>query len=435
MNFSILRLSNLSVAMFTGLSNGIILAIIAVYLMAAGAQRFTVYILGISVLSLAIFIYGFSPLGDVEKSIFSNPIAITIIIGMLSRYKEKQDYESFSLRKQAEAQKDELEVEVVLRKKLQKDVESEARKNNKLFSVLSGVAGNLKIDNLYADIQNILIENFTPDALYLYVTFDKATIEQVVSYNSGMQENPVSENDVRKVMNENEIAYMNFDHKTANCLLGIPVTGAQNCLGVLFIGGYDNELCTIYDGDFFLSLGRQLGLVLENALFYEKIEKTANEDPLTGLANRRAADQFIEKEISRYQRYKQKFCVALLDLDHFKQVNDTYGHDVGDEVLKKSAHLYHDTIRATDFAARWGGEEFLLVFIGCDISIVGLLLERLRHSQAALRIKTGASSVLVTVSIGAVEYEEGESLAECIKRADESLYKAKSRGRNCVVIE
>lgn len=436
-SYSIILNQGVDIAIFAGLTNGIILAVVAVFMIAAGARQYLIWILALPMIAIAVLVYGFSDLGDIEKSFFSNPLIITFIIIFLARLRDNREYESFILRKQTEEQKEKLEREVSVRKNLQKQVRNESRKSSKLFSVLSGIAGNLKKEQLYKDIEDIVISNFEPEFFGLLLSFNVTDVEKAVLYSKDSKHPfpDIADNEMRRIMNGHAVVYLPQYGKEGIPFLGIPVAGAQNNLGTIFISGSDSEFNSIYDNDFLLSLGRQLGLVLENALFYEKVEKSANEDALTLLSNRRAAIRFLENEISRYQRYKQPFCVAIMDIDHFKQINDMYGHDVGDKILKASGRMYKKSIRSTDFVARWGGEEFLITFIGCDTVHVKQLVERIREFQADLSIDVDGKPVYATVSIGVTEYQGNETLDQCIKRADEALYEAKSGGRNCVVIE
>lgn len=436
-NFTIILQENVETSIFAGLTNGIILAVVSVYIISAGARKYLVWILAVPVIAITVLVYGFSNLGDIEKSYFSSPFIITIIIIFLARLRDKREYDAFTLRKHAEEQKGKLEWEVNIRKNLQNQVRNESRKSRKLFSVLSGIAGNLKKEQLYKDIQEIMISNFAPEYLGLFLSFNVTDVDKAVLYSRDSKHSfpDIADSEMRRIMNGHAVVYLPQFGKQGIPFLGIPVAGAQNNLGTIFISGSDSEFNSIYDNDFLLSLGRQLGLVLENALFYEKVEKSANEDPLTLLSNRRAAVRFLENEISRFQRYKQPFCVAIMDIDHFKQINDMYGHDVGDKILKASGQMYKRSIRSTDFVARWGGEEFMIIFIGCDTVHVKQLVERIRQYQEDLSIEVDGRPVYATVSIGVTEYQGNETLDQCVKRADEALYEAKSRGRNCVVIE
>jgi diguanylate cyclase (GGDEF)-like protein len=156
-----------------------------------------------------------------------------------------------------------------------------------------------------------------------------------------------------------------------------------------------------------------------------QLEQIARHDALTGMLNRHAAAGLLEQERgSASGRY-----LALVDIDHFKQINDTYGHSAGDAVLRDIAQTLRANLREQDWAARWGGEEFLLV-LSTDEHGAATALERLRTAIAALHAPGGIETLRITVSIGATRWDAG-SASEAINRADAALYGAKSSGRNC----
>jgi diguanylate cyclase (GGDEF)-like protein len=152
-------------------------------------------------------------------------------------------------------------------------------------------------------------------------------------------------------------------------------------------------------------------------------------DALTGLSNRRGIDQHIRREVARVVRHGYRLSFAMLDIDHFKRVNDRFGHGMGDEVLRRVSSALAKTLRASDMAARWGGEEFLIVLTDTGIEGARLCAERIRVAVEALDIPRVGS---ITISAGTAELLRGEDLSITLLRADELLYKAKAAGRNCV---
>jgi diguanylate cyclase (GGDEF)-like protein len=160
------------------------------------------------------------------------------------------------------------------------------------------------------------------------------------------------------------------------------------------------------------------------------LQHLAATDPLTGLANRRGGEKHIANEISRAKREKRPLSCILLDLDRFKLVNDTYGHQAGDQLLRDVSNLLRRTVRAYDIVVRWGGEEFLLVLPGVDLDLARMLAERIRMAIAALDTH-GLGDV--TISAGVARFESDYDFASTLKTADRRLYQAKSGGRNAVV--
>ena len=170
----------------------------------------------------------------------------------------------------------------------------------------------------------------------------------------------------------------------------------------------------------------------------KELEKLATTDPLTGAKNRRYFLQFFEQEISRLQRYNKPFALLLLDIDHFKTINDKHGHDMGDKVLKTLVVDSLSVLRDSDIFARWGGEEFIILLPESNTHEASTVAERLRSklSKAEIRGKEGAL-ITYTVSIGMRVVNQKETdldINVLIREADESLYMAKKKGRNRVVM-
>ncbi|MDD2267358.1 sensor domain-containing diguanylate cyclase [Sulfuricurvum sp.] len=168
----------------------------------------------------------------------------------------------------------------------------------------------------------------------------------------------------------------------------------------------------------------------ERKIMEKKLEYIAQTDPLTGLYNRLKFDDIIQREISFGKRHGTPLSLIYMDIDYFKRINDTYGHDIGDTVLKEIAQITRDVLRVSDYPFRWGGEEFIIVCPGTDLQEIKILSERLRQKIAENNF---AVVDKVTVSIGITQYCDNKSVDDMIKRADQALYIAKEHGRNRVV--
>lgn len=166
----------------------------------------------------------------------------------------------------------------------------------------------------------------------------------------------------------------------------------------------------------------------------EELREIAFRDQLTKLPNRRSVEEHLERQMILAEKKHLSLGVAFLDIDFFKRVNDTYGHNVGDEVLKMVGKSLGGAIMRTDMLGRWGGEEFVCVFTDTTPDVLKIVTERLRMltENSALRLPEG--EVRVTISIGATFYQPGESMETLIGRADGLLYESKQNGRNRVVI-
>ncbi len=165
--------------------------------------------------------------------------------------------------------------------------------------------------------------------------------------------------------------------------------------------------------------------------YNDRLQKEAYTDQLTGLYNRRRAKDYLADLIA--ENNGSAISLALGDIDFFKKVNDTYGHDSGDEVLKKIAKTMMETMRSNTFISRWGGEEFLIVFPNCNGDEAHIALERLRMAIHDSETVVGEQHIKVTMTFGLVEYDYGGDFENSIKLADENLYRGKESGRNQVV--
>lgn len=163
-----------------------------------------------------------------------------------------------------------------------------------------------------------------------------------------------------------------------------------------------------------------------------RIEELASHDELTGLYNRRQLMHSLELEKKRADRSGQLFSIIMLDIDHFKHINDTFGHLKGDEILKEVAGVLKTTLRETDICARYGGEEFMLVLEHADKEKAKICAERLRQLIEARKFLQSEENFSVTASLGCTTYRPKEELSQMISRADEALYRAKNSGRNRV---
>jgi len=174
-----------------------------------------------------------------------------------------------------------------------------------------------------------------------------------------------------------------------------------------------------------------LAYIFESALLssYEKIKKLATTDPLTGAFNRYQLFKKLEEEIERSKRYGSHLSLIMFDIDNFKSINDTYGHNVGDQVLKITIDTIKKHLRKTDTLGRFGGEEFMIICPNIDSEGAKKIAEKIRKLVRDINIH---SIPEITISIGVAEYNYGEDISEFIKKADIALYSAKNKGKNRV---
>jgi diguanylate cyclase (GGDEF)-like protein/PAS domain S-box-containing protein len=171
----------------------------------------------------------------------------------------------------------------------------------------------------------------------------------------------------------------------------------------------------------------------ERDILVDRLQYLSRIDDLTGLLNRRVLIEKLEDEVRRIERYKSKLSLIICDIDYFKEINDKYGHDIGDKVLRMVSRLFTESIRSTDIIGRYGGDEFLVILPETNIEGAKEIAERIRSSVENFKFKVGEMLINPTVSLGIAEFNpEKEDVSELIKRADNALYIAKGKGRNRV---
>jgi diguanylate cyclase (GGDEF)-like protein len=176
---------------------------------------------------------------------------------------------------------------------------------------------------------------------------------------------------------------------------------------------------------------RALLYPLRNALMYQQAVRAAQKDALTGTGNRAALNKSLKREIETAQRHKRALGMIIFDIDHFKNINDTYGHNSGDCLLKALTETAEDTIRVSDQLFRYGGEEFVVLLPETGIAGVKRLAERVRRNVAALKCICDGQPIKMTASFGVTVLEPEDSEESFFVRADKALYRAKNEGRNC----
>jgi diguanylate cyclase (GGDEF)-like protein/PAS domain S-box-containing protein len=182
----------------------------------------------------------------------------------------------------------------------------------------------------------------------------------------------------------------------------------------------------------FATIGRDLSATKQ---LQQELRLMASTDPLTGLLNRRRFLEQAETEFLRSQRYRHELAAVMLDIDHFKSINDSHGHFVGDQVLIAMARATENLLRGTDIMSRWGGEEFVILMPETPLAGAAILAERLREELARLAVVTPAGALRFTVSAGvAARGEPDAGITDIMQRADTALYTAKHHGRNRVQV-
>ena len=212
--------------------------------------------------------------------------------------------------------------------------------------------------------------------------------------------------------------------------LRLPLTLEENLLGILWVWGAgirksDLPIMSIF--------AKQIGISLERARLFQEVQSLALTDPLTGLHNRRNIFELGRLEFVRAGRLNRPFSCMMLDLDHFKQINDNYGHHVGDQILQEFANRCRSSVREVDLVGRYGGEELIVIMPETDLTDALPVAERLRASICERPVSISGQELCITVSIGVAQKDENTvHLETLVARADQAMYIAKHRGRNRV---
>ena len=215
-------------------------------------------------------------------------------------------------------------------------------------------------------------------------------------------------------------------------LLRLPLVFEEYLAGILWVWG---KGLTRADLPIMSIFAKQIGFSLERARLFQEVQNLALTDPLTGLQNRRSLFELGRIEFSRAQRMQRPFCCMMLDLDHFKQINDNYGHPLGDQIIQEFAERCKSSVREVDLIGRYGGEELLIFLPETDTETALHVAERLRASVERTPMKVSGEELNVTVSIGVSRKDENTlELETLIARADQAMYIAKHLGRNRVAI-
>ncbi|MBI4788310.1 MAG: diguanylate cyclase [Chloroflexi bacterium] len=237
----------------------------------------------------------------------------------------------------------------------------------------------------------------------------------------------------------NEPAYLRRDLAAEagfRSLLCVPLIGAQNLLGTFTLYSYQPREFAEDSRTLFMIIGRQLAAAVERARLYEQVQHLAVADSLTGISNRRHFFNLAERAVSTARRYKHPISAIMIDLDHFKQINDRYGHATGDQALRTVAEACRRHIRSVDILGRYGGEEFTILLPETNIAKARQVAERLRQSIADTPLESPQGPIRLAASVGVATSSDSKlDLLALLNHADQAMYGAKRAGGNAVVVQ
>ncbi|OGW41114.1 MAG: hypothetical protein A2Y97_12455 [Nitrospirae bacterium RBG_13_39_12] len=258
-------------------------------------------------------------------------------------------------------------------------------------------------------------------------TLKKGTLLDMVVKNK----EPFYLSDVRKYRSP----VMPFKIDNAGSVFVLPMFYEKDLIGILVFLSEKIDAISPAQIELLKVLGNQASTSIANAKFHAEIEKLAITDGLTGLFNHRHFQERLSQEFDRLGRFSEPLSLLIIDIDNFKGINDTYGHPVGDSVLKGVAGIIEKTVRNIDVSARYGGEEFAVILLGTDSRGAFKMAERLRKAVMNTAFSEEKHAIKVTVSTGISAYPYGiKNKEELIERADKALYRAKKSGKNCSVL-
>lgn len=295
-------------------------------------------------------------------------------------------------------------------------------------------------EKLYLEMINHLEEGVYAVDRNRRITFWNRAAEIITGYKR--------EEVLGKSCGENLLSHMNEDG-AALCGLKCPLRAAMRERGQqnseLFLKHKDGhrtpvtaKAYPIAEGDEIIGAMEIFSVhspVVYDTLLIEQLSNLAMIDPLTGLSNRRKLECFLEFRLEETKCQKAKICVIFMDIDNFGNFNNTYGHDLGDEVLKRISETVMNNIRKSDLFSRWGGEEFVGVFEIQEDFQAPLIAEKMRGLIERAEVRHGERTLFVTASLGVTVACGSDTMDSVIKRADGLMYQSKQKGKNCVTAD
>lgn len=224
-------------------------------------------------------------------------------------------------------------------------------------------------------------------------------------------------------------------HSEIRTWMAVPISSLGRNIGCLTFESRQKDAFSESTAKLVQALANEAAIALENARLFQEVERLSMIDPLTGLLNRRQFNEIAQLEFERSRRYDIPLSAIMMDIDHFKQVNDTYGHAAGDQVLIQLASVCKRQIRLTDICARFGGEEFCFLLPQTESKAACVFAERLRKAIAELQFIASGQEFNISASFGVADRPgSNDSVENLLEHSDQALYEAKKSGRNRVVI-
>jgi diguanylate cyclase (GGDEF)-like protein len=299
----------------------------------------------------------------------------------------------------------------------------------------------LKLDDVLKITLNSLVKDMEYDRAQVFLIDESLSrVTRHVSYDfldkfTSQEDNPGKNSPADPVFSEIMPSF--FSKKfSSDVICYTPMFWKGKRIGVLVVDNlFSRETLNTDDFSFLGILANQLGILIENSMLFEKIERSSITDGLTGLFNHRHFYNLLSEEIARADRSAGRLSLLICDLDHFKDFNDKYGHQAGDKVLKQVAGAIKRSVRSIDIAARYGGEEFAVILPSADTTHSALIAERINNNIKKAGLEVAGKLLKITVSVGIATYpDDSNEKTGLVRKADQALYWSKNHGRDMVSI-
>jgi diguanylate cyclase (GGDEF)-like protein len=234
---------------------------------------------------------------------------------------------------------------------------------------------------------------------------------------------------------DSRLVHMGIKKEGIKSFAAIPIIAKEQVLGLMAVSSYSAQQFSQSAIRLLTTIANQIGMAIDNARLYERALQLAFTDTLTGLYNRRYLLEELDREFARANRNESSLSLVIIDVDGLKAINDRFGHNQGDVVLTRLGRILKRNTRASDVAARWGGDEFVLLAPDTDSQGASMIGERIRSQVEQCRPTIAKQEISISVSVGIASYPVHASrLTELIKRADQAMYNAKGLGKNQVCV-
>jgi len=342
-------------------------------------------------------------------------------------------------------------MDITERKQAEEEIVRYTKQLETLFNIGTTVSQTLNLEELLGNVQDKVLEVMGVETSAIFLFKEQAS-EMVLRAYRGMSARFVRAIGVLKVDDDGfigqvaksgkplivedvsanqKIAGNKADRGNIRSFVAVPIMAKEKILGVMGVGSRKHREFPDWEVRMLGTIANQVGMAIDNAQLYEHALELAFTDGLTSLYNRRYSMEQIEREFKRAERHKSSLSLIMVDLDKLKEINDTFGHHQGDVFLKEVGRIIRVNTRASDVAARWGGDEFMVLAPETDSRSARKVAERIRVQVEQFRARMGGKEMGVTISAGIASYPDHAAVVtELLTKVDEAMYNAKRGGKN-----